>query len=96
MMALVPPFGPGVSFVVVDQRTVEVGGLVTTIAHPIIIPVRVDTLRLRIGRPVEGRHCSGLNLDRGDGFLCERSSLNRARPAPTLGQGFVQFRLHVF
>jgi hypothetical protein len=62
-MALVAPFGPGVSFVVVDQGTIEAGGLVATVAHPMIIPLRVDTLRLRVGRPVEGRHCSGLNLE---------------------------------
>jgi hypothetical protein len=42
-MALVAPFGPGVSFVVIDQGTVEAGGLVATLAHPMIKPLRVDT-----------------------------------------------------
>jgi hypothetical protein len=46
--------------------------------RPIIIPlVGVETLRLDVGRPVEGWRRSGLNLDRGEAFLCVRCRLSR-------------------
>jgi hypothetical protein len=92
-MPVIPVFGPGVSFLVVDQCAVEAGGLKATIAHPIIIPlVGVDTSRLSVGRPVKGRRRSGLNLDWSDAFLCEWCRLNgNPGPATRLGQGLVFF-----
>jgi hypothetical protein len=42
-IVLVAPFGPGISFVIVDQGTVEAGGLTATVAHPMLKPRRVDT-----------------------------------------------------
>jgi hypothetical protein len=83
------PFSPCVSFLVVDQCTVEAGGLVATIARPIIVPLGVVTLRLVVGRPVKGRHRCGLNLDGSDIFLCVRCGMSRdrdPRPSSTLGQ----------
>jgi hypothetical protein len=93
---VIPEVSPGVRFLVVDQCAVEASGLVTPVACPIIIPlVGVETLRLDVGRPVEVWCRRGLNLDRGEAFLCERCRLNRD-PGIELGQFSVQLGFHVF
>jgi hypothetical protein len=77
-MPVVPEIGPGIRFIVVDQCAVEAGGLITPVACPIIVPlIGVETLRLDVGRPVIGWCRRGLNLDRGEAFLCERYRLSR-------------------
>jgi hypothetical protein len=84
---VISPFGLGISFLVVDQCAVEAGGLIATIAHPIIVPlVGVDTLRLNVGHPVKGRRRCGLNLDGSDVFLCKRCRLIR-NPGPSSSLG---------